>query len=73
MGILAPNHVYSSGAHNADDETHDKYVPAFDDDPFFIYLLGKFLWHHKSLKFVHQHQEITFLHQFKVEDVYLLL
>ena len=53
MGILAPNHVYSSGAHNADDETHDKYVPAFDDDPFLIYLLGKFLWHHKSLKFVH--------------------
>ena len=43
MGILAPNHVYSSGAHNADDETHDKDVPAFDDDPFLIYLLGKFL------------------------------
>ena len=36
MGILAPNHVYSSGAHNADDETHDKDVPAFDDDPFFL-------------------------------------
>ena len=32
MGILAPNHVYSSGAHKADDETHDKDVPAFDDD-----------------------------------------
>ena len=44
MGILAPNHVYSSGAHNADDETHDKDVPAFDDDPFFIYLLGILNW-----------------------------
>ena len=43
MGILAPNHVYSSGAHNADDETHDKYVPAFDDDPFFNVFTRKVL------------------------------